>query len=80
MNGPDPKRGKGRWWVERVDVQIGRAVLHATQWAILKSGCGINEGSEESGDFVANECRYNRCSYDYIRYLHLNSMRTRNVG
>ena len=47
---------------------------------LLKSGCGINEGSKKSGDFVANECQYNRCSYDYIRYLHLNSMRTRNVG
>jgi len=37
MNAPDPKRGNGRWWVERVDVQIGRAVLHTTQWGMLDS-------------------------------------------
>jgi len=43
-------------------------------------GCGINEGSKKSGEFVANECRYIRCTYDYIRYLHLSSTCTRNVG
>jgi len=35
---------------------------------------------QEIGDFVANECRYKQCIYDYIRYLHLSSTRTRNVG
>ena len=36
---------------------------------LLKSRCGINKGSKKSGDFVANECWYNRCSYNYIWYL-----------
>jgi len=35
----------------------------------LKSRCRINEGSKKLGDFVANECWYNRCSYNYIWYL-----------
>jgi len=32
---------------------------------LLKSRCGINKGSEKSGDFVANECCYIQCSYEY---------------
>ena len=35
--------------------------------SVLKSGMRDQQACKKSGDFVANECRYNRCTYNYIR-------------
>ena len=44
-------------------------------WLVLIIGIEIRDSDQREcnkWDFLANECLYNRCRYDSIRYLHLN--------